>query len=77
VQGVVLISPYDSMVALARYHYPFLPVRWLLRHRFDSVARAPGIKAPLLAITGGHEDLGWQREFWGPIRAFLDTARAG
>ena len=35
VQGVVLISPYDSMVALARYHYPFLPVRWLLRHRFD------------------------------------------
>jgi hypothetical protein len=25
----------------------------------------------------GHEDLGWQREFWGPIRAFLDTARAG
>ena len=107
VQGVVLISPYDSMVALARYHYPFLPVRWLLRHRFDSVARAPGIKAPLLAITSardsvippersrrlheawggpkrwvviaeaGHEDLGWQREFWGPIRAFLDTARAG
>jgi len=42
VQGVVLISPYDSMVALARDHYPFLPVRWLLRHRFDSVARAPG-----------------------------------
>jgi len=107
VQGVVLISPYDSMVALARDHYPFLPVRWLLRHRFDSVARAPGIKAPLLAITGardtvvppersrrlheawggpkrwvviaeaGHEDLGWQHEFWGPIRAFLDTARVG
>jgi hypothetical protein len=25
----------------------------------------------------GHEDLGWQREFWGPIRAFLDTARGG
>jgi pimeloyl-ACP methyl ester carboxylesterase len=107
VQGVVLISPYDSMVALARYHYPFLPVRWLLRHPFDSAARAPGIKAPLLAIAGerdtvvppersrrlhdawggpkrwvviaeaGHDDLGLQREFWGPIRAFLDTARDG
>jgi len=107
VQGVVLISPYDSMVAVARYHYPFLPVRWLLRHRFDSVLRAPAIKAPLLAIAGerdtvvppersqrlhdawggpkhwvliaeaGHDDLGRQREFWKPIRAFLDTARAG
>jgi uncharacterized protein len=52
VRGVVLISPYDSMVALARHHYPFLPVRWLLRHRFDSIARAPGIRAPLLAIAG-------------------------
>lgn len=51
-RGVVLISPYDSMVALAQHHYPFLPVRWLLRHRFDSIARAPGIKAPLLAIVG-------------------------
>jgi uncharacterized protein len=82
-------------------------VRWLLRHRFDSISRAPGIKAPLLAIAGerdtvvppersqrlhdawggpkhwvliaeaGHDDLGRQREFWKPIRAFLDTARAG
>jgi pimeloyl-ACP methyl ester carboxylesterase len=107
VQGVVVISPYDSMVALSRYHYPRLPVRWLLRHRFDSVARAPGIKAPLLAIAAerdtiippersrrlhaawggpkrwvliadaGHNDLGRPRAFWEPIRAFLETARAG
>jgi pimeloyl-ACP methyl ester carboxylesterase len=107
VRGVVLISPYDSMVgmvALARHHYPFLPVRWLLRHRFDSIARAPGIRAPLLAIAGdrdavvppersrrlfdawggpkrwvvipgaNHDDLGRQRPFWEPIRAFLDAA---
>jgi uncharacterized protein len=52
VRGVVLISPYDSMVALARHHYPYLPVRWLLRHRFDAIARAPEIRTPLLAIAG-------------------------
>jgi pimeloyl-ACP methyl ester carboxylesterase len=55
VRGVILISPYDSMVALARHHYPFLPVRWLLRHRFDSLARAPGIGAPLLVIVGARD----------------------
>jgi pimeloyl-ACP methyl ester carboxylesterase len=107
VRGVVLISPYDSMVALARHHYPFLPVRWLLRHRFDSIARAPGIRTPLLAIAGerdavvpperswrlyeawggpkrwvvipgvNHDDLGRQRPFWEPIRAFLEAARTG
>jgi uncharacterized protein len=104
VRGVVFISPYDSMVALARHHYPFLPVRWLLRHRFDSIARAPGIRAPLLSIAGerdavvppehsrrlfdawggpkrwvvipeaNHDDLGRQRPFWEPIRAFLGPA---
>jgi len=57
VRGVVLISPYDSMVALARHHYPFLPVRLLLRHRFDSIARAPTISAPLLAIVGERDSV--------------------
>jgi fermentation-respiration switch protein FrsA (DUF1100 family) len=52
VRGVVLISPYDSMVALAKHHYPYLPVRWLLRHRFDAIARAPEMRTPLLAIAG-------------------------
>lgn len=51
VAGVVLVSPYDSLVDLARGVYPFLPVKLLLRHRFDSAARAPQITAPLLAIA--------------------------
>jgi pimeloyl-ACP methyl ester carboxylesterase len=57
VRAVVLVSPYDSMVALAGYHYPFLPVSWLLRHRFDSIERAPGIKAPLLAIAAERDEI--------------------
>jgi pimeloyl-ACP methyl ester carboxylesterase len=57
VRGVVLISPYDSMVALAGHHYPFLPVRLLLRHRFDSIERAPGIRAPLLAIAAERDEI--------------------
>ena len=101
VAGVVLISPYDSVTALAQRHYPFLPVRLLLKHPFDSLSRAPAIKAPLLAVVAerdgiippehsqrlhdawggpkrwssvphaGHNDLGPQREFWGPIGEFL------
>jgi pimeloyl-ACP methyl ester carboxylesterase len=101
VAGVVLISPYDSITALAQRHYPFLPVRLLLKHPFDSLSRAPAIKVPLQVIVAerdgiippehsqrlhdawggpkrwssvpraGHNDLGPQREFWGPIGEFL------
>ena len=57
VRGVVLVSPFDSMVALGRRHYPFLPVGLLLKHPFDSLARAPGVEAPLLAIVGARDTI--------------------
>jgi len=50
-RGVILVSPYDSLLEVARRHYPFLPVSLMLRHRFDSLARAPGIEAPLLCLV--------------------------
>ncbi len=55
VRGVILISPYDSLASVAREHFPFLPVKLLLRHRFDSLSRAPFISAPLL-IIGASDD---------------------
>jgi uncharacterized protein len=55
--AVVLISPYDSLVQVARGAYPFLPVNLLLRHRFESAARAPSIHAPLLALVAEQDDV--------------------
>jgi fermentation-respiration switch protein FrsA (DUF1100 family) len=55
--GVVLIAPYDSITAVAQRHYPFLPVRLLLGNRYDSLARAPLIRTPLLVITGEHDQV--------------------
>ena len=39
VQRLALVTPFDSMVTVARHHYPWLPVGWLIQDRFDS-ARA-------------------------------------
>ena len=52
VAGAVLISPYDSLVEVGRLHYPWLPVSWLLRHRFDTLASAKSARVPLLTIVG-------------------------
>lgn len=49
--GVVLITPYESVRAIAKSRYPFVPVDWLLKHRFDSLSRAPGVTAPMLALV--------------------------
>ena len=53
--GVVLITPFDSIVAVAQSLYPFLPVRLMLRHPFDSLARAPSIRTPLLTVAAGRD----------------------
>lgn len=55
--GVLLVSPYDSMAAVAQRHYPFVPVRWLLRHPFDALALAPAIRTPALAIAMAHDEV--------------------
>jgi uncharacterized protein len=50
--GVVLVSPFDSLAAVGRLHYPWLPVSLLLRHRFDAATLAAGNRMPLLALAG-------------------------
>jgi pimeloyl-ACP methyl ester carboxylesterase len=57
VDGVILVAPYDSMVEVGRYHYPFLPVRWLLKHRFESLNYAPNIAAPLLCLVAQNDEV--------------------
>jgi uncharacterized protein len=55
VARVMLVSPYDSMTALAARHMPYL--KWLLTQPFDSIGRAPQIKVPLLALAAAGDTL--------------------
>lgn len=55
VQGVILVSPYDSVESVAKGIYPFLPISLMLKHRFDSIARAPGVKVPLLCMVASND----------------------
>jgi len=55
--GLVLVAPFDSMVEVGKRHYPFLPVSWLLKHRFDSLGIAPALTAPLLCIVATHDEV--------------------
>jgi len=50
--ALVLRSPFSSLTDVGRYHYPFLPVRWLLRERYPSLERAGSVACPTLVIAG-------------------------
>ncbi|MCP4756045.1 MAG: alpha/beta hydrolase [Proteobacteria bacterium] len=57
VRGVILVTPFDSLLNVAKHHYPFFPVRLLLKHRFDSAALAPEIDTPVINIMGGNDGI--------------------
>ena len=55
--AVVLRSPFASLADVARTHYPFLPVRLLLRDRFPSIDRIAALGTPLLVIAGDRDSI--------------------
>jgi fermentation-respiration switch protein FrsA (DUF1100 family) len=55
--GVVLISALDSMLALARRHYPFLPVGPLIRDPFRSDMRVGEVHEPKLFLHGAQDTI--------------------
>ena len=57
VGGVILVTPFDTLVNVARAHYPIFPVGMLLRHRFDSAALAPAIDIPALFLTASNDQV--------------------
>lgn len=56
VAKILLVSPFDSLGAVARRHYPFAPVDMLLRHAFDSAERAKHIEIPLKMILAENDE---------------------
>lgn len=52
VGALVLEAPMTSVAELAQFHYPMFPARWLVRDRFDSLARIAAVGAPVLVLHG-------------------------
>ena len=50
--GLILRSPFTSLADVGQVHYPFLPVRFLLRDRFPSRDTIRQVRSPVLVIAG-------------------------
>ena len=50
--GVILESPFTSMTNVGKKHYPFLPVSFLLKDKFESYKKINNISVPILIIHG-------------------------
>ena len=50
--GIILESPFTSMVELAQKYYPILPVKYLLKDKYETIKKLSNISSPLLILHG-------------------------
>ena len=55
--GLLLITPWDRLAHVASHHCPWLPVKWLLRDRYDSAARLARFDRPVVIALAGQDSI--------------------
>jgi hypothetical protein len=51
-RALLLLSPFTSLPDVGASIYPWLPVRWLMRNRFDSLSRIASCTRPIFIVHG-------------------------
>ncbi len=50
--GIILEAPFTSMVDLGQKYYPFFPVKFLIKDKYESKKKLKNIKSPVLVMHG-------------------------
>lgn len=67
INGLVLVTPFDTLEQLARHHYGWLPVQLLLRHHMSPLNDLCGVTAPV-ALIAAEQDTIIPLERTAPLR---------
>jgi pimeloyl-ACP methyl ester carboxylesterase len=75
VERLILVTPFDSIASVAADHFPWLPVRALLRDRYDSLRRVGAVHAPTLVVVAEHDEVVYRARSDALIAAIAPALR--
>jgi len=55
--GLLLITPWDQLANVGSHHYPWLPVKWMLRDRYDTVVNLTEFDRPIVVAIAEHDSI--------------------
>ena len=55
--SIILESPFTSMENAAKIYYPYLPVKLLLKDKYNSISKIKKITTPILIMHGKKDDI--------------------
>jgi uncharacterized protein len=56
-ERLILVTPYDSLLKLASSQFPYIPLSWLMRDKFESWRYAPKVSAPTQLIAAQNDEV--------------------
>jgi fermentation-respiration switch protein FrsA (DUF1100 family) len=56
-RAMILRAPYTSIADVAQIQLPYIPARWLVRDKFDSLSKIGASKVPVFMFHGMHDTL--------------------
>ncbi len=75
--GLLLITPWDTLLAVAKAKFPLLPLRWLMKDRYDNRQNLDGFSGRIAILGAEHDEvipiaharalydsLGGQKKMW-------------
>jgi len=78
IAGLLLVTPFTRLADVAAVHFPFLPVRRLLRERYDNVAALRRYDGPVAVLIAGRDEVVTARlgkelveSYDGPVRRWV------
>jgi pimeloyl-ACP methyl ester carboxylesterase len=57
ITGLMLITPWDTLENVGRHHYPWAPVKWLLRDRYDTVKNLNGFRGRVAVVLAEQDSI--------------------
>jgi pimeloyl-ACP methyl ester carboxylesterase len=57
IDGVILVTPFDSLKAVAQSMYPWLPIGPFFHHEIDAAAALEKSKVPVAIVAAEHDEL--------------------
>jgi hypothetical protein len=57
VDGLILVTPFDSLKAVAQSLYPWLPVGPFFHHEIDSAREMKGVRTPVAIVAAGRDEI--------------------
>ena len=72
VRRLGLITPYDSIIDIAQSRYKWMPVKYMLRDRFESWRDAMKVRAPIFAILAETDPV-TPHKCWENLKRHLNT----